>query len=37
MFMNQKSGTAAFYGGDKYSDAGGKSHGINDNVVHRWR
>ncbi|HNU11155.1 MAG TPA: hypothetical protein PKJ45_07295, partial [Rubrivivax sp.] len=23
MFMNQKSGTAGFYGGDKYSDAGG--------------
>jgi hypothetical protein len=23
MFMNKKSGTAGFYGGDKYSDAGG--------------
>ena len=23
MFMNEKSGTAGFYGGDKYSDAGG--------------
>jgi hypothetical protein len=25
MFMNEKSGTAGFYGGDKYSDAGGRS------------
>jgi hypothetical protein len=27
MFMNKKSGTAGFYGGDKYSDAGGDVDG----------
>lgn len=27
MFMNKKSGTAGFYGGDKYSDAGGGPQG----------